>query len=261
MQTSARPVQILALLLAFFLLFTFALPGTAGTADGAGNVYLESADPGGDVQQALERAQQENKQLLVVMGAQWCHDSRGLAATFAEPEMAAILEQGYETVFVDVGYLTDLREITQRFNQPAYFATPTVMIIDPASERLLNASDMHIWGSADSVPLERYVDYFSAYADQQNSDAARAAPPRAAALEQFEQRNAQRLTDAYAGLAPLMRAKDSTGKASADFYTRWREVRKYRMQLQRDIQALREQAAANPEKPLSLPSYEAFSWE
>ena len=259
MRNPAKAAQPLALFCA--LLFPLVMSSAAMSADEGGFAYRESTDPEADVQQALERARQGNKRLLVVMGAQWCHDSTGLAATFSEPEMAAILEQSYETVFVDVGYFKDLRGITRRFNQPHYFATPTVMIIDPESERLLNASDMYIWGSADSLPLARYLEYFDRYAKHQDSDPWVAPAVRTARLDEFEQHNSERLMDAYEKLIPGMREENRAGRASSGFYTRWREVREFRMQLQRDIQALREQAAANPEAPLSLPVYAPFSWE
>lgn len=225
------------------------------------SAYVESVDPMLDVQQALDRAKSSDKLLLVVMGAQWCHDSRGLVDKFGDPEVAAVLADSYETVFVDVGYFKDLRKISERFDQPHYFATPTVMIINANTERLINTRDMHIWGSADSVPTEKYLDYFSVYASNPSPQYVPLPDSQASVVSAFEQHNAQRLQDAYGVLVPGMQLEDRTGEAGKEFLKQWREVRQYRTSLQQDILRLRQQAQDSPEQNLLLPQYEAFSWE
>ena len=98
---------------------------------------------------------------MFVLGAQWCHDSRGLAANFSKPAMQEILQQKYETLFIDVGFLKDRRNVTERFDYPAYFATPTVLIIAPDTKQLLNQSSLQIWQAADSVDFDTYLNQFS----------------------------------------------------------------------------------------------------
>lgn len=225
------------------------------------SAYVHSDNPMLDVQAALEKAKIDDKLLLVVMGAQWCHDSRGLVDKFADSRLQKILADSYELVFVDVAYYNDLREITQRFGQPHYFATPTVMIVNADTERLLNAKDMHIWGSADSVPIETYLDYFATYAANPVPQFLPLPPALASVVNAFEQQNAQRLNDAYQVLVPGMQAEDRTGKASKAFLDQWREVRRYRTTLQQDIQKLRQQAQLTPDQELVIPQYPAFSWE
>ncbi|EED33735.1 conserved hypothetical protein [gamma proteobacterium NOR5-3] len=229
--------------------------------DAQPSVYRESADPMLDVQQGLNRAKASERLLLLVMGAQWCHDSRGLVEKFNDPEVAQVLADSYETVFVDVGYFKDLRVISQRFGQAHYFATPTVMIINADSERLINRKDMHIWGSADSVPTEKYRDYFSAYARNPSPQFVPLPDSQASVIYDFEQHNAQRLQDAYGVLVPGMQAEDKTGEAGKEFLDQWREVRAYRTRLQQDILRLRQRAQEAPDEALQLPQYEVFSWE
>ena len=233
-------------------------------------VYVESANPMQDVQNGLNKALSNNKRLLLVMGAQWCHDSRGLASNFATPEMLAITNAHYEVVYVDVGYFKDLRAITERFSQPHYFATPTVMIIDPKTETLLNASDMSIWGSADSLALSEYLAYFSRYSaknspadivQQTINNEQKMTREARNQLQAFSKFQAQRLTRAYAVLVPNMIKEDETQQANQVFFDQWGEVRKFRMALQKDLQALRERARTEPLSQLELPTYPPFSWE
>lgn len=255
--TTQRSIAILLLLVLVGPLAAFASEESNATV----SVYQPSDDPMADVQRAIDAAQSADKLLLVVMGAQWCHDSRGLAEKFSDPEMAQLLDEYYETVFLDVGYYKDLRAISQRFDQPHYFATPTVMIINAENEQLLNASDMAMWGAADSVPAAEYLEYFTHYSKAPLPTSMPLPEAHAAAVSQFEQSNAQRLTEAYAQLVPGMQLEDRTGEARKDFLDQWREVRAYRMSLQKDIQSIREQLRESPEQSPVFPVYEAFSWD
>lgn len=260
---------VLRYFLSFSLTFSLLLSAAITCAVFAGNppnssdsVYMESTDPTGDVQAALDRARNSDKRLLLVMGAQWCHDSRGLASTFNETAVADLLAAHYEIVFVDVGYFKDLRSITRRFGQPHYFATPTVMIVDAETEQLLNVADMQIWGSADQLPVSRYLAYFTTYADKSlQPQSAQMPVAYAAEIASFEAQNAERLQQAYQQLVPGMQAEDRSGRASDEFLTQWREVRNYRTALQKDIYDLRQRAIESPESPLEFPTYARFSWE
>ncbi len=225
------------------------------------NVFKASETPYQDVQKALTAARLANKKLLVIMGAQWCHDSRGLAKQFATPQMTNILNDYYQTIYLDVGYFNDLRPITQRFGQAHYFATPTVMIIDAESEKLINADSMQIWGAADSLPLSKYEAYFSTYGQQTIFTQEHVPEHHAQLIEVFKQQQANRLTNAYQLLVPAMVKEDATGEYDEDFMIKWREIRTYRTSLQEDIQALYQQAIASPDKSITLPEYPAFSWE
>lgn len=225
------------------------------------SVYAHSDNPMLDVQEALERAKTHDSLLLIVMGAHWCHDSRGLADKFMSPQLAKLLAESYELVFVDVAYYNDLRDITQRFGQPHYFATPTVMIVNADTELLINAKDMHIWGAADSVPMETYLEYFATYAANPVPQVLPLPAANASVIHAFEQQNAERLNGAYQVLVPGMQAEDRTGKASKLFLDQWREVRRYRTALQQDIQKLRQQAQNTSAEALVIPQYPRFSWE
>ena len=79
--------------------------------------FEESADATAQVNAALARAQLNEKRAILVLGANWCHDSRGLAGWFAQPRFAAMLEAKYELVYVDVGHKDRNIEIFAYFDQ------------------------------------------------------------------------------------------------------------------------------------------------
>ena len=63
------------------------------SADEESHIVLEQftfnpvANPMADVDEAIKGAIKRDKLLLLVLGAQWCHDSRGLASRFSDEKL------------------------------------------------------------------------------------------------------------------------------------------------------------------------------
>ncbi|MBO6804835.1 MAG: thioredoxin family protein [Thalassospira sp.] len=219
-----------------------------------------------DVQRTLDAAGADGKLALVVMGATWCHDSRALAQRFADPEIKASLDARYEVVFVDVDYLDTARAVNQRFGMPSIYATPTVMIVDPSTERLTNAKTMHQWRNADRISYADTKAYFEAEAEKAHAPIS-VSPKLAdlyAEIDAFEQQQAARLIEGYDQLGPLMRAYDAGDKKNG-MLPLWNEVRGFRFALTDDLLRLRADAeakvASGDDTPLTYPTYDALSWE
>jgi len=123
--------------------------------------FEESADATAQVDAALARAQLNEKRVILVMGANWCHDSRGLAGWFAQPRFAAMLEAKYELVYVDVGHRDRNIDIARRFDLKAIKGTPTVLVLSSSGD-LLNRQSAPKWRDAAS----REQDDIFAYLDQ-----------------------------------------------------------------------------------------------
>ncbi len=222
--------------------------------------YIETEQKYSELDAAITKAKNEDKLFLLVLGAYWCHDSEGLIDNFNKPELNRIINNGFVSLFIDVGNYEDNRDILARFNYPAYFATPTVLIIDPVNEQLLNESSLRIWQSADSVPYEEYLAYFANAA--QKGSSSQTPVPYHQQLQKFSETQTQRLVSAYAKLSPLMVLEERNQLEDKQvFYDLWGEVRDYRNTLQKDLHALREEVRDNPNVNLTLPSYDAFSWE
>ena len=224
-------------------------------------VFAPVNDIDQQIDDTLSKASEQNKLAMIVLGAQWCHDSRGLAANFSKPAMQKILQEKYVTLFVDVGFLKDRRNITERFGYPAYFATPTVLIVNPQSKELLNQSSMEIWQAADSVELTDYQKHFSDLSSFKPTKINKQ-HPSFTMLNQFTKFQVERLHKGYAVLGPMLQA-DVEGKTTDKSALRqlWADVRNFRMTLQRDIHALQAQLASSPNASVELPTYPKQSWE
>jgi thiol-disulfide isomerase/thioredoxin len=131
--------------------------------------YDATRDAMADVDAAFDAASESGRNVLLVLGGNWCHDSRGLAEKFETPAMAPILRDNYELVYVDVGRRDRNLEIAERFGVNELKGTPTILILSPDGE-LLNADSVHNWRTADSKTLAATVEFFSRFAPSTEND-------------------------------------------------------------------------------------------
>jgi thiol-disulfide isomerase/thioredoxin len=122
--------------------------------------FKASADAKADVDAALARAKQSGKRTLIIMGANWCHDSRALAGWFASPRFSNMLNSRYEVVYVDVGFKDRNLDIARRFKAKKIKGTPTVLIIS-AQGKLMNKADAGSWRNAASISGDDTYRYFA----------------------------------------------------------------------------------------------------
>lgn len=137
-----------------------AMDGRAST-DGEPRPFNSSRDAMADIDAALGRAKARGARVLLVLGANWCHDSRSLAAKFADPALAPLIAERYELVWVDVGAGERNLDAAARFGVPKLAGTPTVLVLS-ADGALLNAESIGEWRSAASRTLEETRTYFAA---------------------------------------------------------------------------------------------------
>ena len=116
--------------------------------------YAVSDDAMADVDAALARASDKGKRALLVMGANWCHDSRALAGWLGTERFAGLIEQRYELVFVNVGTPQSEGDghnlhIAHRFGLAELPGTPNLLVVTPEGQ-LVNAGTATSWRNAAS---------------------------------------------------------------------------------------------------------------
>ncbi len=94
------------------------------------------------------------RKVLAVFGANWCHDSRGLAGWLLDARHAAMLGRDFVTVFVDVGKPQDGKgrnlALLERFGIKALKSTPALVVLDNAGQRLNSIDEAVAWRHAAS---------------------------------------------------------------------------------------------------------------
>lgn len=239
---------------------------TASEEEGFETPFLPTANVMADVDKTLATAKANGKLALIVMGATWCHDSRGLVKRFRDDGISPTINENYETLYVDVGHLDQARAVNQRFGMPSIYATPTVMIVDPETGLLKNSKTMHLWRNADSISYDDTKQYFAEEALRARVPVAKVGAILASyygAINAFENAQAVRLVKGYDLIGPQLAL--GPGNYPDGFETLWGEVRGFRYKLTDDLLALRakaeELAAEGINEPLEFPSYPELSWE
>lgn len=142
-----------AAMLALALTACASVPQTAAAPHPEARVYAAEADASADVEAALARAAASGKRVLLVMGANWCHDSRALAGWLETPRFAALVAEHYELVFVDVGMPQTGEgrnlEIAARFGLKEFKNTPALIVLTPDG-RAVNLDTARDWRNAAS---------------------------------------------------------------------------------------------------------------
>jgi biotin carboxylase len=146
-----------------FAMTACATPGHAGdghhSSQDEPRPFEKDRDANADVDAALLRATERGTKALIVMGGNWCHDSRGFAAAIAEPETATLIAENYELVWVNVGMKVLNQDVAERFGLDGTPGTPTV-IVATGDGTILNLEDAPTWRNAASRDQKDIHQYF-----------------------------------------------------------------------------------------------------
>lgn len=236
------------------LIFTCAFASSVVFADDSEQYFSGQQPSLAQLQQAQNKAATEDKLLMLVLGADWCHDSNALMAHFSEAEFNSQLQQRFVVQAYDVGFVERGFNVTEAYGQPTYYGTPTVMIIDPETGQVLNKADWQHWTNAASRSADDFNDYFL--------DGSFTAPaPNNAWLQrvqEFEAQQALRVRAGFQAVSPLMQAymESDRQEASAEFRALWSELADFRNKVFDATVKLRQQTEAS-----ELPQFAPQSWE
>ena len=124
--------------------------------------YDEAADADADVAKARARAKAHHKLLLIDLGGNWCGDCRVLAGTAELPALRAFIDRHYELVTVDVG------RFDRNLQVPAHYGftkrlvgVPTLLVVDPRTDALLNRNDVFALSDAGSMTPQALADWLA----------------------------------------------------------------------------------------------------
>ena len=142
------------------------------TTEQAGNpealVYFANRDANADVETALTDAKVSGKTVVIVMGANWCHDSVGLAGWLDTPRFMSMMRDRYDIVYVDVGTPQTGKgrnlDIAARFGIKKVKSTPLMMLVSADGRMLNSKKDAVSWRNAASRSENAIYRYFAEFA-------------------------------------------------------------------------------------------------
>jgi thioredoxin-like negative regulator of GroEL len=163
-------VKRVTLIIAAALAVAACASGPATAPKPEARSYHVSDNAAADVDAALARASQSGKRVLLVMGANWCGDSRALAGWLATDRFAELIERKYELVFVNIGMPSSgdghNLGIATRFGIQALPGLPNVLVLT-GDGVLVNPTTATSWGNAGSRKGDAIYDELAALAELQ----------------------------------------------------------------------------------------------
>jgi thioredoxin 1 len=101
-------------------------------AQGPRHIYSDSADAKVEIQQALTKARQEHKRVILDFGGNWCGDCQVLDIYFHDPSNVHLLNQYYELVDVNIGEYNRNLDVAQKYGIPLQKGVPALVVLSPA---------------------------------------------------------------------------------------------------------------------------------
>ena len=124
--------------------------------------YDEQANANAAVAKAKAQAKAHHKLLLIDLGGNWCGDCRVLAGTLELPAMKAFMDSHYQVVTVDVGRFERNLQIPAHYGfNTRLKGVPTLLVVDPKTDRLLNPNDVFALSSAGDMSPQALADWLA----------------------------------------------------------------------------------------------------
>jgi thiol-disulfide isomerase/thioredoxin len=127
--------------------------------------YSQTADAKKAVDAARARAKARGKLLLIDLGGNWCLDCRILAGVMELPQLEGWLKKHYEVVSIDVGRFDKNLQIPARYGLTERLkGVPSVLIVDPKTDKLLNPGKTPALADARSMTPQALADWLAQWA-------------------------------------------------------------------------------------------------
>jgi len=126
--------------------------------------YDEHADARAVVAAAKARARAHHKLLLIDLGGNWCLDCRLLAGTMDLPALHRFVDARYEVAIVDVGRFDRNLDIPAHYGiKDRLEGVPSLLIVDPRTDRLLNRGRTAALADARSMTPQALADWLAGW--------------------------------------------------------------------------------------------------
>jgi thiol:disulfide interchange protein len=115
------------------LAVALAAPGTACFSQAVQRqkeIYSESANAHAEIKEALEKAAEGHKRVIVVFGANWCYDCHALDKAFHRAEIEPVLAANYVVVHVDIGRGEKNQDLMAKYDVPMKRGIPGLAVLD-----------------------------------------------------------------------------------------------------------------------------------
>tara|TARA_B100000963_G_scaffold122265_1_gene106646 strand:- start:3594 stop:4154 length:561 start_codon:yes stop_codon:yes gene_type:complete len=115
-----------------------------------------------DLRKFIEMAINNNKQPIIIFGANWCPDCRILSAALDLNTIKNYMNKNYEVLYIDIGRYDINMSTMEYFNIMPQQGIPRVVILNKDKE-VLNLKNTGEWTTARSRTKQEIFNYFQEY--------------------------------------------------------------------------------------------------
>ena len=141
----------------FLIFFAFVLGCVAKQP--TTSIYDETADARHDIAAAISNAESSQKNIVLIFGANWCGDCHALHEQMHKPELAAIIEQNFAVVDIDLGRWDKNLDVAEQYHVPIKHGIPALAVLGPKGN-LLYAMDQGQFADARNMSYESIKEFF-----------------------------------------------------------------------------------------------------
>jgi thiol-disulfide isomerase/thioredoxin len=124
--------------------------------------YDVDANANAVVAKARAQATAQGKLLLIDLGGNWCGDCRVLDGTLQLPPVKTFMDRHYVVAMVDVGRFERNLQIPAHYGfKTRLKGVPTLLVVDPKTDRLLNRNDVFALSSAGDMSPQALADWLA----------------------------------------------------------------------------------------------------
>jgi hypothetical protein len=125
------------------------------------NLYNKDADAKVEIAEAEANAKKDHRRVILVFGANWCYDCHVLDQAFHQPDVASLLQKGFEVVHVDIGDDGKKNnDLAADYKVPLNKGIPALAVLD-ADGKVLYSQKNGEWESARSLDPDEVVRFLN----------------------------------------------------------------------------------------------------
>lgn len=132
------------------------------------DIFDRSAKAEEQIDQALTRARQENKRVVLLFGANWCPWCRRLHQAFSEaPALRRALQQHFILVYVDANTRHDKKRnaaVIERYGNPLRLGLPAMVVLDQDGTQLTTQETASLAAPTDEEVAKRVAAFLAGWA-------------------------------------------------------------------------------------------------
>ena len=112
-----------------------------------------------ETEQFLDSSLAENKQPILIFGANWCPDCRIFSGTINIPKINSYIQDNYEILYIDVKRYEINMELMEEYGIKPAEGIPRILVFDK-NKNLLNSSRTTEWRTARDRTSQEIFNFF-----------------------------------------------------------------------------------------------------